>query len=329
MIGRLGTLLVVVVFAFVQFRTARADTDNGNAPEIVVVIGASGNDEYAKDFLEWVEDWKRVAIVSNAKLTTIGHDDDRDSKAQLQQWLTERSAESEAPLWMVMIGHGTFANDLAKFNLNGPDVTSAELAGWLNSIDRPLVVVNCASASGPFVNRLSAPNRIVVTATKSGSEQNFARFGKYFAAAVASPDTDLDHDDEVSVQEAFLKASDEVKRFYDSESRIATEHALVDDNGDGKGTPAKMFRGIRPIANAKDGSAIDGVNAMRMTLSPSGERLQLTVDESNRRDEIETELDRLRLEKSKFSDEDYFSAIEPWMIELARIYRDAEQRRVK
>ena len=113
------------------------------------------------------------------------------------------------------------------------------------------MIVNCASASGPFVNRLSGENRIVVTATKSGTEHNYARFGEYFARAIASPDSDLDHDDEVSVHEAFLRASAEVRQFYETEDRILTEHALIDDNGDGKGTPASMFRGMRAQRDRK------------------------------------------------------------------------------
>ena len=160
---------------------------------------------------------------------------------------SKSSAEQQtSPLWIVLLGHGTFTRGVAKFNLRGPDVSAEELAEWLQPHTRPVVVVNCASASGPFVNRLSGKNRIVVTATKSGTEQNFARFGKYFAQAIAAPDSDLDHDDEVSVHEAFLRAAADVREFYEAESRIATEHALIDDNGDGRGTPSTMFRGTRP-----------------------------------------------------------------------------------
>ena len=42
-------------------------------------------------------------------------------------------------------------------------------------------MINCASASGPFINRLSGPNRVVIVATKSGFEMNFSRFGEYLA----------------------------------------------------------------------------------------------------------------------------------------------------
>jgi hypothetical protein len=34
-----------------------------------------------------------------------------------------------------------------------------------------------------------------------------------------------------------------VAEFYEADGRLATEHALLDDNGDSLGTPADFFRG--------------------------------------------------------------------------------------
>ena len=90
-----------------------------------------------------------------------------------------------------------------------------------------------------------AQNRVVVTATRSGDEQNFARFGQYLAEAIADPRADLDKDGQVSLLEAFLTASSRVDEYYRTRSQLATEHALLDDNGDRLGTPADWFRGVR------------------------------------------------------------------------------------
>ena len=205
-------------------------------------------------------------------------------------------------------------------------MSAEELAQWLQPLERPVVVVNCASASGPFVNRLSGKNRIVVTATKSGTEQNFARFGKYFTEAIAAPDSDLDHDGEVPVHEAFLRASADVRDFYEAESRIATEHALIDDNGDGKGTPSTMFRGTRPNATAKDGAELDGKLASRVTLSPADTRLPFTDDELSERAELELSLDQLRLKKSQLEPQEYDRQLEALLLRLAKLYQAAEER---
>ena len=39
--------------------------------------------------------------------------------------------------------------------LIGPDVSAGELAEWTAPVKRPLAVVNCASASAPFIQALS------------------------------------------------------------------------------------------------------------------------------------------------------------------------------
>src|ERR1019366_7106008 len=126
-------------------------------------------------------------------------------------------------------GHST------KFNLRGPDISATDLAAALKPCLRPLAVIDCASASGPFINALSGPNRVIITATRSGSEVNATRFGGYLAKAIADPAADLDKDGQTSLLEAFLLASRETQQFYREAGRLATEHALLDDNGDGLG----------------------------------------------------------------------------------------------
>lgn len=339
----LALLLAVSAGATAQqpIGTPKSDAaDNGDTGQIILVIGAVGADEYRQPLEQSAAKWAEVARQSETPIKTIGKagEGKQNDREQLQaaiKSVVEQDAARESvlgpannskPLWLVMLGHGTFTRGVAKFNLRGPDVSAAELAQWLQSCKRLVVVVNCASASGPFVNRLSGENRIVVTATKSGTEHNYARFGEYFARAIAAPDSDLDHDDEVSVHEAFLRASAEVRQFYDTEARILTEHALIDDNGDGRGTPASMFRGVRADAVAKDGATLDGPAAARVTLSPAGSRLPFTPEELTERASIEKELDALRSRKGKQSEKEYDTELEPLMLRLAKLYQAVEKR---
>ncbi len=337
----LVVLLALCVCHAMCFRAVAQDASPGTAEAddtgaIILVVGASGADEYSQPLEQSAAKWAEVAKQSETPIKVIGKagEGKLNDREQLQAAIksvaehdSKQALEAKSgPLWLVMIGHGTFTRGVAKFNLRGPDVSATELAQWLQSCKRPIVIVNCASASGPFVNRLSGENRIVVTATKSGTEHNYARFGEYFARAIASPDSDLDHDDEVSVHEAFLRASAEVRQFYDTEARILTEHALIDDNGDGKGTPASMFRGVRANAVAKDGAKLDGLTAARVTLSPAGARLPFTPEELKERASIEKELDALRSRKGKLSEQEYDTELEPLMLRLAKVYEAAEKR---
>ena len=98
----------------------------------------------------------------------------------------------------MLIGHGTFNGKEAKFNLRGPDLSATNLAEWLAPVERPVAVIDTSSASGPILNELSKPGRVIITATRSGYEQNYTRFGQFFSKAISDSKADLDKDGQVS-----------------------------------------------------------------------------------------------------------------------------------
>ncbi|MEM7233507.1 MAG: hypothetical protein AAF517_15120, partial [Planctomycetota bacterium] len=239
---------------------------------LLVVVGAPGEEAFGKDFAKAAKDWVKVARRGEASLVRIGPGDGSDSKTTDRDRLksavaTELEKDNGRPLWIVFIGHGTFDGKSAKFNLRGRDVSSNDLKAWLAKAKRPLVVLNTSSASSPFINALSAPGRVIVTATKSGFEYNYSRFAGFLSKAMLDPSSDLDKDEQVSILEAFLLAASRTAEFYETEGRLATEHALIDDNGDQRGTPAEFFRGVRAVRSAK-GAVPDGSKARHQGLSP-------------------------------------------------------------
>ncbi len=302
-----------------------ADGDRPARPTVVVIVGAEGTAEYGQQFRQWARRWEQAAEKAGAEYVPIGLDttskeSDRDV---LKARLSDRSAVGDEALWLVLIGHGTFDGKTPRFNMRGPDVAAAEVAQWLKDIGRPVVIINCTSASSPFINELSGPERIVVTATKSGYEHNFARFGDYFSAAIADPRADIDKDDQTSLLEAFLLASANTREFYASESRLATEHALLDDNGDSLGTPADWFQGTRAIKKAKSGAELDGLKASQLCLIKSQGEQELPPDVRSRRDQLEQELAALRDRKGKMTEDEYLKLLEPVLVEIAKLYEGA------
>jgi len=296
-------------------------------PAVLVVVGAPGTDDYAKQFRQWAARWRQAADRGGAEFVAIGLESEQETgdRELLRQCLAERGQSSPAALWLVLIGHGTFDGKTAKFNLRGPDFSASELAEWIKPVERPLAIVNCASASGPFLNALSGSHRVVITATKSGHEHNFARFGDYLSAAVADPKADLDKDDQTSLLEAFLLAAARVEEFYKEESRLATEHALIDDNGDQLGTPADWFRGLRAAKVAKDGANVDGLRAGQLQLIASRGEQDLPALSRSRRDALELEIAELRRRKDAIAEDEYYRALEPLLLELARLYEPVDQ----
>ncbi|MCA9187987.1 MAG: hypothetical protein R3E01_31915 [Pirellulaceae bacterium] len=294
---------------------------------VVLVVGAEGAPEYGEMFRKWAGDWQQAAENANAQLQMIGIEPTDDSAAADRDVLQTKLKESveelsdDATLWLVLLGHGTFDGKLAKFNLRGADVSSAELAEWLKPLTCSVVIINSSASSGPFINALSGPNRVVVTATRSGAEQNFARFGEYLSRAMAAEDVDLDKDEQTSLLEAFIAGAKGVAEFYESDARLVTEHALLDDNGDSLGTAADWFRGVRAVQAAKEGAEPDGLRANQIVLHRRGSEAALSDDDRNLRDALEAQLNDLRQRKAELPEDQYYTELEAIVAQIARIYQ--------
>jgi hypothetical protein len=291
---------------------------------LVLVVGAAGETEYSEQFSTWADLWKQAAAKGGLQTSVIGEDTNNPETdlTRLLTVLTNEVAKPAGELWIVFIGHGTYDGHLAKFNLRGPDISAADFAAILKPCQRPLAVIDCASASGPFINALSGTNRVIITATRSGSEVNATRFGGYLAKAIADPAADLDKDGQTSLLEAFLLASRQTQQFYKEAGRLATEHALLDDNGDGLGTPADWFSGVRATKTAANGKSVDGVRAQQLMLVRSETEQELSPEVRARRDELEKKLSELRARKSGMNEDDYYSQLESILIEIARLYQN-------
>ncbi len=307
---------------------AEAQTGDGRAqPSLLIVQGAGGEKEYDEAFGEWVRGWQAAGAKGGLRVTTVGQSGVREeSLNQLRAALREEPVESTEPLWLVLVGHGNYDGQAAKFNLTGEDLTATELAEWLSPMRRPVVLIAGFSASGAFLKPLAAPNRILVTATKTGSESNYARFGGFLATTIAGPAADLDHDGQTSLLEAWVMAGQKTAEFYSGEGRLATEHPLLDDNGDGRGTPADWFKGLRAVKKASAGAVADGARAHQLHLVPSAAERELAPAARVERDAVELEISRLRDTKGEMPEGEYYSRLEGLMLRLAQVYRDAQSK---
>ncbi|MBL8828267.1 MAG: hypothetical protein JNM18_14900 [Planctomycetaceae bacterium] len=322
---RLFQLALLLACGFAPtLRHLAADEPRSPHTSLLLVIGAPGEDSYGKIFTEELALWRRVAQTSDVELTVIGDQPAAtpSDKDRLQTALQrERDAKAQRPLWIVFIGHGTFDGRVAAFNLRGPDLSQVELAEWLKGCERPLAVINTTSASAPFLTALAAPGRVVITATKSGQERNYTRFGRYFAERVIDATADLDKDEQTSLLEAFLAAARDTSEFYKSDGRIMTEHPLLDDNGDGRGIRLDFFERDRLIKAPTGNQAADGDLARRWCLKPSSTERQLTAEQTAKRDQLEAELASLRRRKRDLPEDEYFAELERLLVELAKLYQ--------
>ena len=192
-------------------------------------------------------------------------------------------------LFIVLIGHGTFDGVDAKFNLVGADLESAQWAELVAGLPGRVVVVNTSSASFPFIERLTGDRRVVITATDSVAQRFDTVFPDYFIKAFRSDAADIDKNDRISIWEAFIAATGDVRRHYQRRGQLATERALLDDNGDGVGRDA-------------GGTGDDGSLASHVYLDeplpgaqPTDEVLLKLLQ---KRAALETDLDELKVRRS-------------------------------
>ena len=300
-----------------------AATDTENNQTVIVVIGAGGTLDYRMEFLECADLLKQACLQANVEYISIGNEQASDTNDidKLREAINNQPKEQvNSALWLIFIGHGTFDGREAKFNLQGPDIKAQELAELLKPIQRPIAIINASSSSAPFMNKLSGSNRVIITATKSGFELNYTRFGTYFANAITDTSSDIDKDGQTSLLEAFLAASRNVEEFYSAAGRLATEHALLDDNGDGLGTSADWYQGIKPVKKAAENNALDGYRANQFCLIPSEIEKKIPVDLRAKRDELEMEVIKLRDSRDMYSEDEYYSKLEQLTLEIAKIY---------
>ena len=172
-----------------------------------------------------------------------------------------------------------------------------------------------SSASGEFVKPLSAKGRIVVTATRNGQETNATRFAGFFIAALNATDGDTDQDGHTSVLEAFVYANRLTEEFYKRAGRLATEHALIDDNGDGVGREKpEAGEGLLARATYLDSLSVDEAAASAATGRLIKERSRL-----------EGEIEQLIARKENMAEAEYEATLERLFIELAKVNRSIKQ----
>lgn len=295
-----------------------AAADVAERATVIVIAGAAGEPEFAPDIALQLEAWAKASAQATAKHIAIT--DSETDRERVKSALEAEPKTGPGEVWIVLVGHGTFDGKEAKLNLRGPDLSATDLAEWLKPFERPLAIIDTTSSSAPFLAKLAGKKRVVVSATRSGSEQNYARFGKFLAEAVGDPKSDLDKDGQISLLESFLSASHRTSEFYKTEGRLATEHALIDDTGDGLGTPADWFRGVIATKRAREGVPLDGLRAHQFHLVRSAMEQQLPPEVRAQRDQLEQQIAVLREKKAKMNEEKYFQELEKMMLELARLY---------
>jgi hypothetical protein len=318
--AKYARLLTLIGVAVAMLGAALA----AQSTHLLIVVGLAGDPEHGELFQKWGTTLAETASeklgVPKENVTLLsGNRATRDDVTKAFGALSTSAGEDDTVM-IVLFGHGTFANKVAKFNLKGPDMTPDDFAALLKRLRAKRVVfVDTASASGPFVESLSRAGRVVVSATRTGAEQYATLFGGPFVEAFTTEAADADRNGRVTVLEAFEYARQQVAASYKREGLMQTEHALLDDNGDREGT-------MEPGPQAKDGqsAAVLSLGSARREAAPANEKLRTLYAE---RQALERRIESLKLLKSGMDPDKYAAELEQLATELAlkgREIREAE-----
>lgn len=154
-----------------------------------------------------------------------------------------RACTQDDGLWVIVLGHGHFDGRRSHLNLPGPDLDAAGFGKMFAGIAaKEQVFVVSTPASGFFLRPLASPGRVAIAATEADQEVNETLFASALADVLAEPppEADRDGDGALSVFELYLAVVADVFRRYVEDELIPTEHAQLDDNGDGRGSELQM-----------------------------------------------------------------------------------------
>jgi hypothetical protein len=260
----------------------------------LILCGHPGDAEHAKAFAETVSKLgdglaKNVGIPAERQHVVFGAEKPKDLAGATGPATREAVAAAVAEvrkglkpedgLWVICLGHGHHDGRQAWWNLPGPDMSAAEFGKLFADVNcREQVFVMTSSLSGYFVAPLARRDRVVIAATEADAETNETTFPAVFAKVLATgldpAEHDFDKDDRLTLFDLYVAVSKEIAQNYATAEQLSTEHAQLDDDGDGVGHELQNAYlpeeqgGTPPGKKANKRPHRDGIRAAQFLLSP-------------------------------------------------------------
>jgi hypothetical protein len=283
------------------------------------MAGIGGETDYTQRFKMWAEDidgsLKKAG--GESMVTTLIAPTREQVRARLAEMA--KQAKPTDSVVVILIGHGTYDGQDYKFNIQGPDITAAELAALMDKLPaQRQLVVNMTSCSGGSIDQLRRPNRIVIAATKTGSEKNATNFARYFAEALREPAADTDKNESISALEAFRYAQSKTTEFFDTQKRLATEHSVIEDTGKGSGERTAT-------AENGQGKLASSFTVVRLGANAAAARDPKKRPLLDKKEQLEQAIEKLKFDKAAMPAQAYRQQLTALLLELAKTQEALDQ----
>jgi hypothetical protein len=277
------------------------------APFTFIVAGLGGEQQYEQRFREQAAALaaaaEKAAGAPGHVVVLTGEQARRDSLRREFDGFAGKVKATDS-VTVVLIGHGTYDGDDYRFNVPGADITGAELGDLFDKLTaKQQLIVNATSASGATIDLWKRPQRVVITATKSGGERTATRFAQFWAQAVTSDAADVNKDEIVTAAEAFDFTNRQVAASFKSDVSLATEHARMEADESTAFTVARLGGSAGSSSNPEVASLLA------------------------QRGQIEHDLNSVKERKASLSQDQYYDQLEGVLVKLALLQRqiDAKQ----
>ncbi|HEY3789463.1 MAG TPA: EF-hand domain-containing protein [Urbifossiella sp.] len=259
----------------------------------LIICGHPGDPEHVKSFSEIVRKLsdglvKTVGIPRERQHIVFGAEKTKDLPEATGPATREAVAAAVAEirktlhpddgLWVICLGHGYHDGRQAYWNLPGPDISAAEFGKLFAGLNcREQVFAMTFSLAGYFVSPLARRDRVVMAATEADAETNETTFptvlSKVLTAEIDPAEFDVDRDGRITLYDLYVAVAKEIAQNYAGMEQLSTEHAQMDDDGDGIGhelqnnyLPEEQG-GAPPGKKSKKRPHRDGVRAAQILLS--------------------------------------------------------------
>lgn len=285
----------------------------------VTVAGLGGEPDYEQRFAANAKDLDKVFKASGSTAHVYTLFGAQATATQLRSTLATvaQLVTANDDFVLTLIGHGSYDGSEYKLNLPGPDLSAADIAALCDHVPaKRQLVIDATSASGGAMAALERSGRAVITATKSGTEKNATVFARYWVEALQDPAADTDKSESVSAMEAYTYAAKKTAAFYDSQKRLATEHAVFDDIGHGEP--------VREAGNGQ-GQLLSSFTILRFGAAQKAANDPAKQALLRKKEELETKIDTLKYGKAAMDPGDYRKQLTAALVELAQVQGDLDK----
>ena len=148
-------------------------------------------------------------------------------------------------LWVIVLGHAHYDGRYSWLNVSGDDLHQLDFGRLFEEVRcREQVFFITTPVSGYFQKPLAMPGRIVITATEPDLEVNETlyphKLARALSGAISYGEMEMDRDGQLTLLDLYLWIARDIAQEYVAGMLLSTEHALIDDNGDGRGTEVQI-----------------------------------------------------------------------------------------